>query len=136
MARKLLLMIWFVFFIFNLSAIMFLYSDNWIEKDSFQEAVKKLSTIYAPYIGTISLFYWGTVGKKKKMTNKVGTAFTLALLCSLLWNGIITFFIFLLVMQYVTIEESFENIQYIGGLFSWLVAGIIGYYFANPTLNE
>jgi hypothetical protein len=134
-ARRLLLIIWFLFFISNLSFILYLYFDKWIEKDNFHEALKQLNAIYAPYIGAISMFYWGITGKRKKNeVNKVGIGFTLALLCSLLWNGVILFFILPLIFQTGTIEDSIENIQQIGGLFSWLVAGAIGYYFANPSL--
>lgn len=136
-ARMFLLIIWFFFFVSNLSFIIYLYFDHWIEKDNFQEAMKQLNTVYAPYLGAITLFYWGITGKRKKdEANKVGTAFTLAVFCSIMWNGIITFFVFPLVLQNGTIEESIENLQYIGGLLSWLVAGAIGYYFANPTQNK
>ena len=136
-ARKLLLLIWLSFFIINLSFILYLYFDKWIENDSFQEAMKQLNVIYAPYIGAISVFYWGFSRKSTKTkANKVGTAFIIALFFSILWNGIILFFILPLVFGTGTIEESVENIQFIGGLLSWLVASSIGYYFTHPTLIE
>jgi len=133
-ARKVLIITWFGFFIFNLAIIFFLYLGKWIAKDNFKAALQQLNTCYAPYIGAITLFYWASARKKSQRTGgQVGTAFTLAWICSLLWNGMLLVFLLPLLFQSGTVEESIENIRDFSPIFSWLVAGAIGFYFANPT---
>jgi hypothetical protein len=134
-ARKVLIIVWFGFFIINLSAVLYLYLGvKWIERDNFKIAVEHLSNAYAPYIGAITMFYWASSRKKQsREKGKAGTALTLALICSVIWNGMHFLFIIPLIFQSGTIEASFENVKEIGAILSWLVGGAIGYYFANPS---
>lgn len=136
-ARNFLVMVWFVFLIINLGIIFYLYFDKWIERDSFLFAIKQLNGNYAPYIGTITLFYWGSTRKPSPQgDSKGGIPFALAIICSMLWNGMILLFLIPLLFQSGTIEEAIGNIHEIGDLLAWLVAGSIGYYFANPTVTK
>jgi len=133
-ARKVLISVWFGFFIINLSVIFYLYLGRFIERDNFKIAIEHLSNIYAPYIGAITLFYWASLRKKQSQKKeKAGTAFSLALICSVIWNGMLFLFIVPLIFQSGCIETSIENMKEIGAILSWLVGGAIGYYFASPT---
>jgi hypothetical protein len=132
-ARRLLVITWFGFLLSNLCIIFYLFFDGWIEKDSFKAAMEQLNASYAPYVGAITLYYWATVQKGTQRTGQAGTAFTLAWLCSLIWNGVIIAFLLPLLFQSGNIEDSIEHIRDNGAMLSWLVAGAIGYYFANPT---
>jgi len=125
-ARKILLFVWLGFFLINLTVVFYLFFDHWIEMDNFKAVLKQLNAAYAPYMGVMLLFYWGSARKKQSV--KTGMPFTLALICSFLWNVIILIFILAL-----PIEDALENIKDTGALISWLVAGAIGYYFANTA---
>ena len=131
--KKLLLIIWFLFFILNGAIILFIYLQEWIERENFLAAIKQWNTSYAPYIGAITLFYWGSAKKKRaSKSEETITALIIAVICSLIWNGLILIFLLPPLLGTGAIETSLENIKEITSLLSWLVAGAIGYYFANP----
>lgn len=131
--RKVLLIVWFLFFILNGAIILFIFLQEWIERDNFLTALKQWNTSYAPYIGAITLFYWGSAKKKQALkTDGTRTAFYIAFFCSLIWNGMVLIFLLPPLLGTGAIETSLENIKEIASLLSWLVAGAIGYYFANP----
>lgn len=123
-ARKVLLFVWLGFFLLNLAVVLFYFLAQWIGPDNFKAALKQLSASFAPYLGVMLLFYWGKA--KKGNTLHIGLPFWLALLGSIIWNVLILLFI--LVMP---IEDAIENTRDIGALLAWLVAGAIGYFFAN-----
>ncbi len=125
-ARKALLVIWLSFFVLNLAVVLFLYFDAWIEGDNFKVAMQQLNASYAPYLGVILLYYWGSAGSAPSV--RTGVPLGLALVCSVLWNALLL--VFLLARP---IEEAVDNIKDVGVWFSWLVAGAIGYYFANSV---
>lgn len=132
--RKLLLFVWFLFFILNGAIILFIYLQEWIERDNFLAAIKQWNTSYAPYIGIILLFYWGSAKKKQALkTDETRTAFYIALICSLIWNGLVLVFLLSPLLGTGAIETALENIKEIASMLSWLAAGAIGYYFANPV---
>ena len=105
---------------------MFYFLARWIELDNFMAALKQLSASFAPYLGVMLLFYWGRAGKGK--TIKAGWSFWLALVGSIIWNGVI--FLFIVVGP---IEDALESTRDIGVLLAWLVAGAIGYFFAQDN---
>jgi len=123
--RKWLLFLWLGFFLLNIMIVLYLFLDHWIEADNFKAAMKQLNAAYAPFVGVMLLFYWAGSGKVEKV--KTGLPFKLAFAGSLLWNGMMLAFLVLL-----PIEAALEHSKDIGALFSWLVAGAIGYYFARP----
>ena len=132
--RKILLIVWLLFFILNGVIILFIYFQEWIGQDNFLAAIKEWNSSYAPYIGAITLFYWGCAKKKHALkTEETRTAFYIALICSLIWNGIVLIFLLPPLLGTGAIETSLENIKEIASLLSWLVAGSIGYYFANKS---
>ncbi len=125
-ARKVLLSVWLGFFLVNVGMVLYFFFDGWIEMDNFKVAMTQLSAVYAPYLGFMLLFYWGKA--KKGAALKTGLSFWLALVGSVLWNGVIFLFIF-----FQPIEDAVANVRDIGGLLAWLVAGAIGYYFAHES---
>lgn len=130
-ARTSLVVLWFGFLVVNLAIVFYLYLDQWIERDNFMASLEQLNAAYAPYLGAITLFYWGS-RKKAKATrrNQAGMPLYLALFCSLLWNGIMLIFLIPPFLGTGGIEVAMENIKDVGALLSWLVAGAVGYYFA------
>ena len=131
-ARTWLVVLWFGFLVVNLAIVFYLYLDQWIERDNFMASLEQLNAAYAPYVGAITLFYWGS-RKKAKTTrrNQAGMALYLTLFCSLLWNGIMLIFLTPPLLGTGAIEVAIENIQDVGAQLSWLVAGAVGYYYAE-----
>ncbi len=127
-ARRALLFIWLGFFLLNLILVLFFYLVKWIEVDTFKEALKQLNASYSPYLGAILLYYWSSAAKTAAV--RAGLPLQLALVCSALWNILLTMFLSML-----PLEEALQNITEVGGYFSWLVAGAIGYYFAKPSAD-
>lgn len=128
-ARKVLLLVWLGFFLAIVGMVLVFYLNGWIEMDNFKVAMTQLSAVYAPYLGVMLLFYWGRAKRGAKGgAVKTGVSFWLALVSSVVWNGMIVLFIF-----FQAIEDAVENIRDIGGLLAWLVAGAIGYYFADES---
>lgn len=132
--RTWLIVVWFFFFLASGAMILILYWRQWIEQDSFLAAFKQWSALYAPYIGAITLFFWGTAKKQdeSKTTASKG-AFYLALVCSLIWNVVILILLAHAFLGNGSIEESMKSVTEVAALLSWLVAGSIGYYFANKS---
>lgn len=131
--RRFLLLVWFFFFILNGSIILFLYLNQWIEQDNFWLTIKQWNTSYAPYIGAITLFYWGSKQKEQADTpNETRTVFYIAIVCSLIWNVLVLIFLIPPLLGTGAIESSIDNIKEVASMLSWLVAGAIGYYFAKP----
>jgi hypothetical protein len=129
-ARLALLLVWSGFFVLDEALVVFYLCAGWIEMDNFTAALKQLSASYAPYLGVMLMFYWGKA--KKSVTGsgsvKTGLPFGLALICSILWNSVIS--VLLLVLP---VEAALANIKEIGALLAWLVAGATGYYFASDS---
>lgn len=133
-ARLALMLLWILFFVANLSVILYLYLAREIEADNMRFAFKAISDLYAPYVGAITMFYWGARGSAHSPAAKPASApFFLALLVSGLWNLLVFVLMFRLLLGSGTIEDSVEQIAAIGGSLSWLVAGGVGYYFANTA---
>ena len=131
--RTVLWSVWFFFFILNLGIIMILYLQGYIEGDNLSAGFKQLNMIYGPYIGAITLFYWGSArGEKISLMAERKTTFVIALICSLLWNALILIFLLPPLLGTGGIETSLQNIKDIVPVLSWLVAGAVGYYFADP----
>lgn len=132
--RSILLAIWLFFFFLNGSIIVFLYMKGWIGRENLLAGMQAWNAVYAPYIGAITLFCWSrTKQQQTEQTNGANIAFALALICSLLWNGLILAFLLPPLRGTGAIETSLQNIREIVSLLSWLAAGAIGYYFAQPS---
>ena len=136
-SRMALILLWFGFLVVDLGILFYLYFDQWIEKNNFLLGMKQINASYAPYLGVITLFYWGSAKTEARREQaKPGMPFFLAVIGSLLWNGMILLFLLPPLFKSGVIEEAVENIQTIGESLAWLVSGSIGYYFANPTLTK
>ena len=128
-ARQGMALLWFFFFAINVLAVAYLYVSGWIEADNFWACLSQLNAAYATYVGVVLLFYFGSRSQVKQDRRRAGAPFVIALLGSLLWNGVILLFIVRLLLLQGSVEDSIEQIERISATFSWLVAPCIGYYF-------
>lgn len=125
-ARRALLFTWLGFFVLHLVLVLSFYLAKWIEGDTFEDGLKQLNASYAPYLGAILLYYWSSAGKTS--TVSADLPLQLALICSVLWNILLTVF-----LVFLPTDEALKKMSDVGGYFSWLVAGAIGYYFAKGS---
>ncbi len=135
-ARAKLAAVWFGFFCLNMGVVIYLYLGDWIEKDNFKSAVSQLNTSYVTYLGVIVTFYLTSATNHLVKRPREKTSLIVAILGSLIWNLTISAFIVRLMLGFGKIEESVEQVGYFSSLLSWLVAPVIGFYFANATQSE
>ena len=131
--RGVLLVLWFTFFVMHIAIALYLYFSNLIETADLMPALKTLNAVYAPYLGAITLFYWGSRRRSIAGGDTSSAPFYVALVCSIIWNAIVLVFLVPLVFLSGTLETSLDNIRNTGSIFSWLAAGAIGYYFAGSS---
>ena len=134
--RGILAALWLAFFVIHIAIAFHLYLSGMIETIDFIPALKSLNAVYAPYVGVIFLFYWGARKRKTPGDSPSTAPFYFALTCSVIWNGVVLGFLLPLVFLSGTLETSLENMRYTGSLFSWLVSGAIGYYFAASASRD
>ena len=132
-SRAILAAIWGLFFLLNLGVIFYLYFDHWIEKDSFDAAIAQISSSYVTYLGVIITFYLVTTVQKKKTQASEMSSLVVAIIRSLIWNVVISSFIMRLVFGSGTIEESIKQVESLSKLFNWVVAPVMGFYFAQTA---
>lgn len=134
--RGVLLVLWFAFFVIHIFVALYLYLFDFIEAIDLTPALKGLNAAYAPYLGAITLFYWGAKKKSTAEASQSSGPFYVALLCSAVWNTVILAFFLPLAFLSGTLETSLQNIRDTGSLLSWLVSGAIGYYFAASAVRR
>lgn len=138
-ARTILVSLWVGCFVATLGATTYLYLDHWIERDQFLGVAKQLSDLYAPYVGAITLYSWGArrTDDAPDPARPAGS-FTLALVLSGVWNLLVLALVLPVLPALSSaehpgkIEDAIENLRELPGMFSWLVAGAMGFYFAHP----
>lgn len=132
-ARRSLLLIWWISLVLNIGSMVFLYAGEEIDWEEFWPAMQRINTLYMPYLGVITVYFW-SAGKPRARSGRSGASRTgawLAIACSLLWNVMILLFTLRLLFLVGTIEDSMEAADKLGGIFVWLVAPALGYYFAK-----
>src|SRR6185295_19203449 len=125
-ARRVLLTIWFAFFLAEIACVLYLYLDKWIEDEDFRQALQQINSLYVTYLGIIIAFFLTKSKPAQANRKRTGMPFVIAVVGSVLWNIIIFAFIFRLVLKTGTFESSIKQIGFIGPLLSWLVAPAIG----------
>ena len=128
--RVTVLSVWLLFFILNTAIVFILYDWQWIHRNTFIDALKVINLAYAPYLGAILIFYWSN-SKNKNPRSSIGVGMILMIVTSLLWNISITFLLLPLLRGEALIQDQLESIDSIITIFSWLVSGAFGFYFAR-----
>ena len=142
-ARTILVSLWVGAFVVTLGAVGYLYLDHWIERDQLLGVAKQLSDLYAPYVGAIILYSWGARREEAALDSaRPAASFTLALILSAVWNLLVLALVLPVLPALSSaehpgkIEDAIENLRELPGMFSWLVAGAMGFYFAQPATKE
>jgi hypothetical protein len=136
-ARAALALLWIGGFLMGLGIVMYVYLRGWVERDSFLAAAKRVSDLYAPYVGVILLFYWSTRADTLQLTSaRARTGVVLALLVSGLWNVLLLAFLTPLAFGNGSLTEAVDSASQLGGMLSWLVGGAIGFFFGTAVADS
>jgi hypothetical protein len=134
-SRNVLVGLWFAFFFADMSVLLWLHSGNWIQDDNFHLAITQVNSVYVTYLGAMLGYYlskysFGYHGRKP------GMPFIVAFCCSAFWNSVVSFFILRLAFLNGTVEDSVKQIGDLGPLLSWMVAPVLGFYFASEMQKQ
>ncbi|QHI38057.1 hypothetical protein IMCC3317_34410 [Kordia antarctica] len=130
-SRNIITITWLFFFTINLVILLYLYLDNWLYYKDILIGLKTISTTYGGYLGIIIAFHFSKKIKEDSQYNV--SSFYISLFCSVIWNIVITLFLFRLALGKGYFEHTIELISDIAAMFSWLVGGVIGYFFAKNS---
>jgi ABC-type methionine transport system permease subunit len=135
-ARVWLATIWFAFFGLNCLLILYFFQREWIEWDNTKAALTKISSIYSTYIGSIIGAYVTTKTVKKRAQETEEASPIIAIAVAFIWNIIISFPFLRLLFGSGEIEKSIEQVEWFGSTFNWLVALVMGFYFAQSVSSK
>jgi len=130
-SRKILAFTWVGCFIVAILIGMFIYSKEWIDDPALIRFLKEISKIYLPFVGAILGYFLQRRIKIAGSAVSESTGLLLAFIFSLLWNLLILFFLVPLAFKIGNFNKAMSNIDSVAEIFSWLVAGSIGYFFAT-----
>lgn len=131
-ARTVVAVIWTVFFLGNLAIAFGLHLSQAIEDDNFVALTAQLNSSYVTYLAAILGFYVIAHAAKAKKALNSGS-FTAAVIASLLWNSVLSAFVWPLAFGHGTVEDAVKYIGYFAPLFSWIVAPIFTVFFVKNT---
>ena len=134
-ARAVVAVIWTVFFLANLAVALSLHLSHAIGDDNFDALTTQLNSSYVTYLAAIVGFYLITYPAKPKNVANSSVAnsgsFIVAVIASLLWNGVLSAFVWPLAFGHGTVEDAVKYIGHFAPLFSWVVAPIFTVFFAK-----
>jgi len=115
---------------------MFLLWDERISSEGFEALLTQLSQTYAVYVGaTVTFVYTGRgVAGPRAPGNRLGVF--LAIGVSLAFNAALVGTVTGVAVGAAKLQDALAQIAFLGQYLSWLVAPVLGYYFANPNLGE
>ena len=130
-ASAILAALWLTCFIFSFSIPCLLSFRKAIESDTLTSSLDQLSGVYAPYIGAILAYY--SVSRAPRFARRVTstTSFTIAGVVSAVWNIIVVGMLAQALFGYESIDDSLKVVTQVSSKLSWLVAPVIGYFFAK-----
>lgn len=131
-ARTVVAVIWTVFFLGNLAVALSLHLNHAIEDDNFEALTTQLNSSYVTYLAAILGFYVIAHDAKPKKALNSGS-FAVAVVASLLWNGLLSAFVWPLAFGHGTVEDAVKYIGQFAPLFSWIVAPVFTVFFVKNT---
>lgn len=129
-----LALVWFASFVLVMSTPLIALMLGDVEQATALSSMERISSLYAPYVGSILAFM--LVERAGRETRSVSrTAFIVALGSSIIWNCIVCIFVLHVFWEPVPLEDATVQAASIASKLSWLVAPVMGYYFAKPNVE-
>jgi hypothetical protein len=129
-SRLCLLATFVIGFVVSLALLSLVYVQDEIGAGGWSRLATKLAAIYAPHLGVI---IGGIAAARKRFTaiEPHTTWFYVSLLLFLLWNGLVVWRCSTFLVKGETVSEMVEYLGDTQDKFSFIVAGVMTYYFAK-----
>src|SRR5688500_20041905 len=102
--------LWLTFAIGNCGVVLFLYFTAQMERDNFRSALIELNALSAPYVGTITAYYFADRRAKNARSKTGNGAFTVAVLVTLVWYLFIAMQLTRLVLLVAYVDQVYPEI--------------------------
>lgn len=102
-----------------------------IESDNVMAALGGISDAYSANLAVILGFYFHKKLRSKKTAKPFPASLPVALAATFIWNALTVGTFLSALLNLIPIEDATKTISSIGPKLSWLVASMLGYYFAG-----
>jgi hypothetical protein len=104
-----------------------------IESDTLTAALSSIADAYSANLAVILGFYFHAKVRSEKNVDRSVTSLVVAVVATLIWNGLALGASFAALAYLIPIDEVTKLISSVAPKLSWLVAPMLGYYFASSV---
>jgi hypothetical protein len=102
-----------------------------IESDTLTTSLGSIADAYAANLAVILGFYFHARHNGEKKGKRSGVALVVAIVATLIWNVLAVGTCIAALLYLVPIDEATKTIAGVAPKLSWLIAPMLGYYFAS-----
>ena len=102
-----------------------------IESDTLTAALSSIADAYSANLAVILGFYFHVKVRSEKNVDRPLTSLVVAVVATLIWNGLALGASFAAFAYLIPIDEVTKLVSSVAPKLSWLVAPMLGYYFAS-----
>jgi hypothetical protein len=128
---EILTALWFASFCICLLSPILMRLRSGIESDTLMAALGSIADAYSANLAVILGFYFHTRLRTVKDVNRSTTSLVVAVVATLIWNGLAIGMCFAALVYLIPIDDATKTISGVAPKLSWLVAPMLGYYFAS-----
>jgi hypothetical protein len=125
--------LWLASFSVCLLALILMRLRSSIEYDTLMAALTTVADAYSANLAVILGFYFYARQRSEKDTDRSMASLVVAVVATLIWNGLAIGTCFAALVYLIPIEEATKTISAVAPKLSWLVAPMLGYYFASSN---
>jgi hypothetical protein len=137
-----LTLLWGSCFAMALGELGVLFFAGAVTGPAVPKFLAEISSIYAPYLGAMLVYFFATKAKKEKPPRLNRLAFQVALGASLLWNLVVLCLLFQVLgvlrgsRSDLNLDKALSSARAAGACLSWIASPAIGFFFAKPSAEE
>jgi hypothetical protein len=103
-----------------------------IESDTLTAALGSIADAYSANLAVILGFYFHAKLRSETDVDRSISSLVVAVVATLIWNGLALGTCFAALAYLIPIDEATKTISSVAPKLSWIVAPMLGYYFASP----
>jgi len=103
-----------------------------IESDTLMAAVGNITDAYSANLAVILGFYFHSKLNSGPRRKSPSASLLVALVATLIWNALAVGALVAALFNVFAVDEAAKMVSTVGPKLSWLVAPMLGYYFASP----
>lgn len=127
--------LWVAGFALAMCMPLYLMLADYVEVATALASMEQVGSLYAPYLGVILAYV--IVERTFEHHAAVPLAsFAFAMTASVFWNGLVWVFLGYALLEAKPLDEVTAQAVSIASKFSWLVAPMMGYYFAKSSVKS